>query len=124
METKGPTNELKAFLILGEYFRNETNECEGSYRIAQSMMGILAETLNGFVIYESGLWIVDFIASFMHEQWAHWTDYLLENMDDENEEMWKRKMKTPFKDLTEQEKESDRKWARKMLKHLGIELEG
>lgn len=50
-------------------------------------------------------------AALEHEQWAHWTGYMLDNLTPENIERWRRQIKTPYKDLTEKEKESDRKWA-------------
>jgi len=56
------------------------------------------------------------LAELEHEQWAHWTKYFLENLTDENIGRWKQQINTKYKDLSEKEKESDRKWADKGLK--------
>jgi hypothetical protein len=58
-------------------------------------------------------------AELEHEQWAHWTDYMLQTLlnahpelgKDENVIRWSRQILTQYKDLSEKEKESDRKWA-------------
>lgn len=56
-------------------------------------------------------------AALEHEQWAHWAAYMLDNLTPENIERWRRQIKTPYSELSENEKESDRKWADK-----GIEI--
>jgi hypothetical protein len=50
-------------------------------------------------------------AALEHEQWAHWTEYMLNNLTPENIERWKRQIKIPYAELSEKEKDSDRKWA-------------
>ena len=59
--------------------------------------------------------IVERVAALEHEQWAHWTAYMLDNLTPENIARWKRQIDTPYDRLTEQEKESDRRWAQKHL---------
>jgi len=62
-------------------------------------------------------------AALEHEQWAHWTHYMLtllckdhpELNKDENVLRWSRQINVEYKDLTEKEKESDREWARKSI---------
>jgi len=56
------------------------------------------------------------LAELEHKQWAHWTEYMLENLNLENRERWKVQLRTTYKDLSEKEKESDRDWARKVIK--------
>jgi len=56
------------------------------------------------------------LADLEHQQWAHWTKYFLSNFDKPNVERWSAQIKIPYKMLSEKEKESDRKWARKVLK--------
>ena len=56
------------------------------------------------------------LAELEHKQWAHWTEYMLENLYLENRERWKVQLRTSYKDLSEKEKESDRDWARKVIK--------
>ncbi len=56
------------------------------------------------------------LAELEHEQWTHWTRYMLDNLTIENIERWKRQIKTPYSELSEKEKESDRKCAEKSLK--------
>ena len=58
---------------------------------------------------------VERLADLEHEQWAHWTRYMLDNLTPENTERWRRQIDTPYADLSEQEKESDREWARRVV---------
>lgn len=51
------------------------------------------------------------LATLEHEQWAHWTKYMLNNLTPENIQRWKKQIETPYEELSEKEKESDRKWA-------------
>ena len=59
--------------------------------------------------------LVEKIAPFEHDQWAHWTKYMLDNLTDENIARWRKQIGTKYEDLSEEEKESDRVWARKLL---------
>jgi hypothetical protein len=85
------------------------------------------------------------LAALEHDQWAHWTRYMLtvlrpvlglgfyeargsgiENKPDivkarESLERWKRQINTPYADLSEKEKGSDREWADKALEIAGKE---
>lgn len=56
------------------------------------------------------------LADLEHQQWAHWTRYMLSNLTPENIERWLRQVDTPYASLLEQERESDRRWADKVLK--------
>lgn len=82
------------------------------------------------------------LAALEHDQWAHWTRYMLTALGLLDEagvvsaevvrlfrfeparlvllQRWKRQIETPYADLSEQEKESDRKWADKVLAELDI----
>lgn len=65
--------------------------------------------------------LIEQMAALEHEQWAHWTAYMLtmlckdhpELNHDENVLRWSRQILVEYKNLTEKEKESDREWARK-----------
>ena len=65
--------------------------------------------------------LIEQLADLEHEQWAHWTCYMLtllckdhpELNTDENVLKWSRQINVKYKDLSEKEKESDREWARK-----------
>jgi hypothetical protein len=74
--------------------------------------------------------ILEKIADLVHDQWIHWMKYLiykkpLSYWDDVEIETvqfdikdwlrWHKQMKTPYSNLTEKEKESDREWARKYI---------
>ena len=65
--------------------------------------------------------ITEALADLEHLQWRRWTRYMLENMTPENIERWQREIKTPYSQLSESERESDRKWARKVLVLLNKE---
>lgn len=55
------------------------------------------------------------LAELEHNQWAHWTQYLLRHLTPRNEAHWYQQMATPYASLTEEEKESDREWADKVI---------
>ena len=55
------------------------------------------------------------VAAVEHDQWVHWTAYMLENNTEENAERWRRQITTPYAELTEAEKDSDREWAIKAI---------
>ena len=59
------------------------------------------------------------LAALEHEQWAHWTRYLLDHLTPENVERWRRQIDTPYEDLSEPEKQSDREWADRVLELVG-----
>jgi hypothetical protein len=59
------------------------------------------------------------LADLEHRQWAHWTKYMLDNLTSENIERWKQQIEIPYSELSEKEKESDRRWARKAIEILG-----
>ena len=68
------------------------------------------------------------LAATQHDIWAHWMKYqfsvCIENEDGsltipaEKVERWKRQMNTPYFELTEKEKESDRHQADKVIKTM------
>lgn len=55
------------------------------------------------------------LAELEHDQWSAWMKHMLMNLTQENLMRWKRQMITPYSDLSEAEKESDREWADKTL---------
>ena len=61
------------------------------------------------------------LADLEHRQWAHWTEYMLNNLTPENIKRWKEQIETPYQMLTEKEKDSDREWADKVIKIIGGE---
>ena len=77
--------------------------------------------------------LLEDLAELEHQQWAHWTKYMLDRLDElgdkvddkgklgavfdyvEQELNWRRQITTPYSELTEKEKDSDRSWASKSL---------
>lgn len=59
--------------------------------------------------------IFEKLAELEHKQWIHWTRYMLDNLTTENIDRWKKQIETPYAELSEKEKESDRDWAKKVL---------
>lgn len=55
------------------------------------------------------------LADLEHEQWVHWTEYMLANLTPENIARWKGQCLRGYSALTEREKESDRSWADRVL---------
>lgn len=58
------------------------------------------------------------LAALEHEQWAHWTEYMLNNLTPENIVHWIKQIDTPYAELSEKEKDSDREWADRSIKVL------
>ena len=59
--------------------------------------------------------IIEVLADLEHRQWIHWTRYMLDNLTPENIERWKNQIETPYRKLSDKEKESDHVWARKTI---------
>ena len=74
--------------------------------------------------------LVERLAALCHEQWSGWTQWMLNKLESWGRESWirrwRRQTDTPYERLTEQEKESDRIEARKILdmfeKHAAVIL--
>lgn len=82
--------------------------------------------------------LVETIADFMHGQWSHWMKYLysrleynmIPNVPATTEfpmkirwyeyDRWQRQMNTPYAELSEKEKDSDREFARKLIELLDL----
>lgn len=67
---------------------------------------------------EDGNDVLERLADLEHQQFIAWTTYFLANLTPENIERWTRQCATPYADLTEKEKASDREWARKALQAI------
>jgi hypothetical protein len=69
--------------------------------------------------------LMEILAAIEHERWSGWMRWMFDNWTDENIARWKTQMVTPYCDLPEYSKESDRKEVRKTLEaikqHLGFE---
>ncbi|MFW6046365.1 MAG: hypothetical protein ACOCP4_00980 [Candidatus Woesearchaeota archaeon] len=81
--------------------------------------------------------VLEELADFCHDQWSNWMTYLFSKCYDdvgqfdringnlvipaEFVKRWERQINTPYKNLSEEEKESDRKEARKILKFFNQE---
>lgn len=61
--------------------------------------------------------VVEKLADLEHKQWMSWAKNILktENINDERAKRWK-DLFVPYNELTEEMKELDREWARKVLK--------
>jgi hypothetical protein len=59
--------------------------------------------------------LVEALAEWDHRAWAGWTAYMLDRLTPENIARWRRQIETPYAELSEAEKESDRKEARKIV---------
>lgn len=57
------------------------------------------------------------LASLEHEQWSEWAKSLAksEKLSEERIKRWEKLWDTPYEELDEKEKESDLKWAKKVL---------
>lgn len=64
--------------------------------------------------------LLEKLAALEHEQWAHWTEHMLDNLTEENTARWRGQIAASYADLTEEEKDKDREWARRVW---GVVLE-
>lgn len=64
--------------------------------------------------------IIERSAALQHEQWAGWTRWMIDKFSPEMVERWERQIKTPYAELSEREKDSDRVEARKVLEAAGF----
>lgn len=55
------------------------------------------------------------LADLAHVIWVEWTMWMLEHLDDFHIQAWWKQCDTPYANLTEREKESDRKIARRWM---------
>jgi len=55
------------------------------------------------------------LAALEHEQWIHWTKYMIENLTTENILLWRKEIEAVYEELSEKQKDSDREWADKVL---------
>jgi hypothetical protein len=56
------------------------------------------------------------LAEEMHNIWIDWTEYFLNNINKTNKLRWIEQIDTPYADLTEREKDSDRKVIDRIIK--------
>ena len=81
--------------------------------------------------------LVETIADFIHDQWSHCMKYMFSQGGHTGEprdrfyewcvrnptiKRWERQMNTPYSELSEKEKDSDREWAIKLLKLIQKDL--
>lgn len=57
---------------------------------------------------------IESVASIMHDIWSNWYIYQRDNSTPENIERWNKQSITPYSELSEEDKEKDRKQARKI----------
>ena len=85
--------------------------------------------------------LLEDLAELEHKQWAHWTKYMLDRLEQleaeidgkapydallelaQQKQNWKRQIATPYSELTEKEKDSDRSWASKSLEITAKQLD-
>lgn len=78
----------------------------------------LARAFDKFRAPSGEVGLLEAIAEECHEQWSGWMRYLfpfISIISVEKAERWARQMVTPYADLPENEKESDRSEARKII---------
>lgn len=69
--------------------------------------------------------LIEKLADLEHKQWGYWTRYFLEFYSRSNRRRWKHQSHTAYKYLSEEEKECERVWARRVLqvfKELNMEI--
>ena len=59
--------------------------------------------------------LVELLAASMHAEWANWTHHMLSNYDAEHRERWWRQVASQYVELSDEEQESDRRVARRII---------
>lgn len=62
--------------------------------------------------------LVEILAKIEHKQWSHWVQYMEDNWNYINLTKWLGQSVTPYDVLPEEQKESDREWARYALEAI------
>lgn len=77
--------------------------------------GYIAEGYKGFIV-RSKERILEVLSDLEHEQWRSWINYCINNYNLPSKlvQKWSKNDK-PYEELPEEEKEKDRKWARKAI---------
>ncbi len=63
--------------------------------------------------------LLEALADWEHQTWAGWAQWMIDNWDEAHIQGWKRQIATPYAELPENEKESDRREARGVLNVIG-----
>jgi len=61
--------------------------------------------------------LIEALAEIQHQQWAHWSQAVASEASAATQSKWQRSW-VPYSELTEELKESDRVWARKVMNLL------
>lgn len=70
--------------------------------------------------------LLEKIASIEHDQWIYWSKSLAlssETLSQERRDRWRRLWRTRYPDLSEEMKEQDRVWARKVLEVISLHMQ-
>lgn len=62
--------------------------------------------------------LIEKMSELEHEQWIHWTRHFTNNLNYENIKRWKKQTKIKYNDLSEKDKDKDRKFAKKVSELL------
>ena len=68
-------------------------------------------------LYEAKDPLVEKLAKIEHDQWMTWAKSLMKNEDLSQKRLdrWNKESMMPYADLSEEQKEFDREWARKVV---------
>lgn len=62
--------------------------------------------------------MIEKLAALEHEQWMKWSMAVADEVSPERRKRWET-LWVPYEELSEEEKEKDREWARKVLEAVG-----
>ena len=68
--------------------------------------------------------LIEELAELEHKQWMSWAKDILktEDITKERADRWKKNSFKSYKDLSEEQKETDREWAEKVLKIINKQI--
>lgn len=68
--------------------------------------------------------VLERLAAHEHEQWATWAKHMLDNQSPENVARWREQAAVAYDRLPEEDRETDRAWARRALEVIAATAEG
>ena len=123
MRSAVDSNEVSNLTIDIEGIKELVNHFESQYYLISYQNHLLSELKNRVINEE----MREKLANLSHQIWAHWMTYLFSRCEIEDlgkvimwedARRWKRQIETSYSDLTEREKDSDRKQADKIIEVL------
>ncbi len=124
-----PKRDPRTHIMSITYVANGSGELKSGDDAKDAFVVPIEDALKMKLAFDHGKILQDYkgyldlrenIAALEHEQWSHWIEHMLTNSTKESIQRWRKQISTPYANLTEKEKNSDREWADKVLKLMEV----